>query len=86
MARSVAHRVVNYSYGSTGPHAQRSITSETCVTQTAFEVANEASQMFGGNGLTQEHPLEKSSATPARRPYTLHRGGNITARKDARVQ
>jgi alkylation response protein AidB-like acyl-CoA dehydrogenase len=28
-------------------------------TQTAFEVASEALQIFGGNGLTREYPLEK---------------------------
>ena len=29
------------------------------VTQAAFEVASEALQLFGGNGLTLEYPLEK---------------------------
>jgi alkylation response protein AidB-like acyl-CoA dehydrogenase len=28
-------------------------------TQTAFEVASEALQIFGGNGLTREYPMEK---------------------------
>ena len=28
-------------------------------TQTAFEVASEALQIFGGNGLTKEYPMEK---------------------------
>jgi alkylation response protein AidB-like acyl-CoA dehydrogenase len=28
-------------------------------TQTAFEVASEAIQIFGGNGLTRAYPLEK---------------------------
>ena len=28
-------------------------------TQLAFEVANEALQMFGGNGMTREYPMEK---------------------------
>ncbi|RKZ11943.1 acyl-CoA dehydrogenase, partial [bacterium] len=28
-------------------------------TQTAFEVASEALQIFGANGLTKEYPMEK---------------------------
>ena len=28
-------------------------------TNTAFEVASEALQIFGGNGLTREYPVEK---------------------------
>lgn len=58
-SRAIAHRVVNYNYGPNGPHVVGSITSKTYVTQAAFEVANEALQMFGGNGLTKEYPLEK---------------------------
>ena len=33
--------------------------SKTSVTQLAFEVASEAVQLFGGNGLTKEYPVEK---------------------------
>jgi len=29
------------------------------VTQNAFEVASEAIQLFGGNGLTREYAVEK---------------------------
>ena len=36
-----------------------SITSKTFVTDTAFDVASEALQLFGGNGLTKEYPIEK---------------------------
>jgi alkylation response protein AidB-like acyl-CoA dehydrogenase len=36
-----------------------SVTSKTLVTQTAFEVASEAVQIFGGNGLSKEYPVEK---------------------------
>ena len=38
---------------------QYSIASKTFVTQTAFEVASDALQIFGGNGLTREYPIEK---------------------------
>jgi alkylation response protein AidB-like acyl-CoA dehydrogenase len=30
-----------------------------CATDTAFEVASEALQIFGGNGLTRDFPIEK---------------------------
>jgi alkylation response protein AidB-like acyl-CoA dehydrogenase len=33
--------------------------SKVLVTQSAFEIASEALQMFGGNGLCREYPLEK---------------------------
>jgi alkylation response protein AidB-like acyl-CoA dehydrogenase len=58
-ARAIAQRVVNYNFGANGPHFLASITSKTYVTQIAFEVASEALQMFGGNGLTKEYPMEK---------------------------
>ena len=41
------------------PPVQYSIASKTYCTQTAFEVASEALQIFGGNGLTKEYPIEK---------------------------
>jgi alkylation response protein AidB-like acyl-CoA dehydrogenase len=41
------------------PPVQYSIASKTFCTTTAFEVASEALQIFGGNGLTKEYPIEK---------------------------
>jgi alkylation response protein AidB-like acyl-CoA dehydrogenase len=41
------------------PALQGSIASKITSTQTAFEVANEALQIFGGAGLAREFPLEK---------------------------
>ena len=58
-SRALAHRVFNYNYSSHGPHLIASMTSKTFVTQNAFEVASEALQLFGGNGLTREYPIEK---------------------------
>lgn len=58
-ARALTHRVFNYNYGDYGPHILGSVTSKTFVTRTAFEVASEALQLFGGNGLTKEYPIEK---------------------------
>ena len=58
-SRSLAHRVARYNYSSNGPHLLGSITSKTFVTRNAFEVASEALQLFGGNGLSKEYPVEK---------------------------
>jgi alkylation response protein AidB-like acyl-CoA dehydrogenase len=57
--RALTLRVFDYNYSSNGPHLMASITSKTHVTDTAFEVASEALQLFGGNGLTKEYPIEK---------------------------
>jgi len=35
------------------------IASKTYATRVAFEVASEALQIFGGNGLSREYPIEK---------------------------
>jgi len=41
------------------PAVQYAIASKITSTQTAFEVATEAVQIFGGNGLSREYPVEK---------------------------
>ena len=58
-ARAITHRVFDYNYSDNGPHLLASVTSKTFVTDTAFDVASEALQLFGGNGLTREYPIEK---------------------------
>jgi acyl-CoA dehydrogenase len=57
--RALARRVFAYNFGAQGPHVMASITSKTFCTQMALEVTNEAIQIFGGNGLTREYPVEK---------------------------
>ena len=57
-ARALARRVALYN-ATNPPLVQYSIASKTFVTQTAFEVASDALQIFGGNGLTREYPIEK---------------------------
>ena len=59
LSRAITQRVFNYNYSGQGPHLAASITSKTYVTDTAFQVASEALQLFGGNGLTREYPIEK---------------------------
>jgi acyl-CoA dehydrogenase len=41
------------------PAVELAIASKVTSTQTAFEVTSEALQVFGGNGLSYEYPIEK---------------------------
>jgi alkylation response protein AidB-like acyl-CoA dehydrogenase len=67
-ARSLNRRVVLYNivnnpfFGAAPgsfPAVHYAIASKVTSTQTAFEVATEAVQVFGGNGLSLEYPIEK---------------------------
>jgi alkylation response protein AidB-like acyl-CoA dehydrogenase len=57
-ARSLARRVALYN-ATAPPLVQYSIASKVFCTNTAFELASESVQIFGGNGLTREYPVEK---------------------------
>ena len=41
------------------PRLELAVASKTFATQTAFDVASASLQIFGGNGLTREYPIEK---------------------------
>jgi alkylation response protein AidB-like acyl-CoA dehydrogenase len=57
-ARALARRVAVYN--AVGPpHVQHCIAAKVTCTNTAFEVASEALQIYGGNGLSREYPIEK---------------------------
>jgi alkylation response protein AidB-like acyl-CoA dehydrogenase len=58
-ARALVRRVATYN--ATAPEAalQGSICAKVTATQTAFEVASDALQIFGGNGMTKEYPMER---------------------------
>ncbi|MBV2234520.1 MAG: acyl-CoA/acyl-ACP dehydrogenase [Sterolibacterium sp.] len=59
-ARSFARQVAIQHYQRMGMIPfQYAAAAKVLVTQTAFEIASEALQMFGGNGLCREYPLEK---------------------------
>ena len=58
-ARSLARRVASMSSSAGPPPVRYSIASKTFCTTTGFEVASEALQIFGGNGLAREYPIEK---------------------------
>jgi acyl-CoA dehydrogenase len=58
-ARALARRVSTYNFKAEAPHVLASVTGKVHCTQMAFEVTSEALQLFGGNGLTREYPVEK---------------------------
>jgi alkylation response protein AidB-like acyl-CoA dehydrogenase len=57
-SRALARRVFVYN-ATQPPLLEYSIASKTFCTQAAFEAANAAVQIFGGNGLSREYPVEK---------------------------
>ena len=57
-ARSLARRVAVAAAVSDIPYPYAAASKVFC-TQTAFEVASDAVQIFGGNGLSREYPVEK---------------------------
>jgi len=57
-ARALARRVAVFNAAG-APQVHYSIATKVFCTQTAFEVASDALQIFGGNGLSREYPIEK---------------------------
>jgi len=58
-ARSLSRRVMLYNVLNSPPQLHYAIASKVTATNTAFEVASAALQIFGGNGLSREYPIEK---------------------------
>ncbi len=58
-ARSLSRAALIYNYNNTPPKIEFSIAAKVFCTNTAFEVASDAIQVFGGNGLSREYPVEK---------------------------
>ncbi|MBV8106934.1 MAG: acyl-CoA dehydrogenase [Hyphomicrobiales bacterium] len=56
---ALARRVAHYNFTAPQPALQAAMTAKVTATQTAFEVASDALQIFGGNGLTRAYPIEK---------------------------
>jgi len=58
-ARALSRAAMIYNYNNTPPLVQYSIAAKVFCTQAAFEVTNDAVQIFGGSGVSREYPVEK---------------------------
>jgi alkylation response protein AidB-like acyl-CoA dehydrogenase len=57
--RALSRAVTVYNGTSATPSLQHAIAAKTFCTQASFEVCSDALQIFGGNGLSKEYPIEK---------------------------
>lgn len=58
-ARQLSRNVLNYNLWSFPPHTTYSMVSKVFCSRIAFDVAQGAVQIFGGNGLSKEYHIEK---------------------------
>jgi alkylation response protein AidB-like acyl-CoA dehydrogenase len=59
ISRALTRRVVLFNNTAPVPALQAAMTAKVTGTQHCFEVCSDALQIFGGNGLTREYPMEK---------------------------
>lgn len=59
LARAMSRRAMQFNASAPVPALQAGMFSKITGTQTAFDVASDAIQLLGGNGVTQEYPVEK---------------------------
>jgi acyl-CoA dehydrogenase len=59
VARAVTRRAANFNFLAPDPHILASITAKVRATENSYEAAHKALQLFGGNGMTREYPMEK---------------------------
>lgn len=58
-ARAYSRAAMVYNLNMAPPEGQFNLASKVYCTQAAFEVCNQAVQLFGGYGLSKEYPIEK---------------------------
>jgi alkylation response protein AidB-like acyl-CoA dehydrogenase len=58
-ARAAARRMTLYNAVNLPPSGAHAVACKCFSTETAFQVASEAIQILGGNGLSKEYPIEK---------------------------
>jgi alkylation response protein AidB-like acyl-CoA dehydrogenase len=58
-ARAATRRLTMYNAVNQPPSGAHAVAAKCFSTETAFQVASEAVQIFGGNGLSREYPVEK---------------------------
>jgi len=59
VSRAMTRAGMLYNLGSGTPDLSYSIVSKVTATDAAFDVANDAVQLFGGYGVSKEYPIEK---------------------------
>ncbi len=57
--RALSRAAMIYNYNNTPPKTEYSIAAKVFCTNMALEVTSDAIQIFGGNGLSREYPVEK---------------------------
>jgi len=57
--RAMSRSVMNYNMNNSPPATEYSVAAKIFCTDTAFQVAHDAVQIFGGNGLAKEYHIEK---------------------------
>lgn len=57
--RQLSRAAMVYNHATLPPATEYSIAAKTFCTEAALEVASSALQLFGGNGLSREYPIEK---------------------------
>lgn len=57
--RALSRAVMAYNQAAITPSLEHAIAAKTFCTQASFEVTSDALQIFGGNGLSKEYPMEK---------------------------
>jgi len=57
--RALSRAAMVYNHATLPPGTEYSIAAKTFCTEAAFEVANSALQLFGGNGLSKQYTIEK---------------------------
>ncbi len=58
-ARAYSRAALQYNMSTNPPDTQYSIASKVYCTEAAFQVTSDALQIFGGNGVSREYPIEK---------------------------
>jgi alkylation response protein AidB-like acyl-CoA dehydrogenase len=58
-ARALSRATMIYNHASQTPSREHAIAAKTFCTQAAFEVASDAVQLFGANGLSKDYPVER---------------------------
>jgi acyl-CoA dehydrogenase len=58
-SRALIRRALEFNATSDVPALQGSAAAKITATQFGFEVCSDALQIFGGNGMTREYPMEK---------------------------